>query len=163
MRDPNKINNSDRNQWMAQSLAGMKKVTDRPANPSRSNPAPSAAGPQIAKEKVLAQAVQTKQTPPAAAPQKLEPQKKESLGPLDFTGKQIAHGISNTRESRFRLGKQVERAIGKSFSQRSTVINNLMDKVSPSGKMNVRDAKHAIWNSGLTRGQEQRLMKHLGI
>src|SRR3989344_2984959 len=39
----------------------------------------------------------------------------KALGAIDFTGKGMVSGAAKTKNFRFRLGKQVESAIGKSF------------------------------------------------
>lgn len=110
-------------------------------------------------EKPLAQ----KTAPKIAKP---KDQDVKSLGVVDFTGKGMVKGIANTKNFRYRFDKQLKGVLGKT-GQRSAVMKNFTDRMSSSGKMSVRDAKHAIWASQdaghITQGQARHLMGRLGI
>ncbi len=166
MRDPNQIDNKSRDQWLKATMAGLRKLSEPPAEPP-ANQSQSDASKKTGIDKTISTLIQKDDKTvatktPKDEPKKAEPQKTESLGVVDATGKQTVHGIYNTQGFRYRFNKQLRSDVGKS-SQRDAIIKSVLGGASRSGRMSVKALKRAIWAVQLPRSQEHRVIKRLGI
>ena len=105
---------------------------------------------------------------PSARPQPQMPAKpavSHEWKPIDFSRGQILRNVSNTRNTRFQMDKQLRGIFNKS-STRSKVINAFAGKITGSGKLSLRDAKQATYQlrkEGFTQSEINRVRKSMNF
>lgn len=85
--------------------------------------------------------------------------------PFSFSGKQIIRNISNTRNTRYQMDKQLRGIFNKS-STRSKVVKAFSDRITGSGKLSLRDAKQATYElrkQGFSRGEINRVRRSMNF
>jgi len=164
IRDPNQMNSAE---WAARGAlmpaTPKRKTSSVPSEPNlKSIKGMSYSDSSKSLHKEIQTGLASQKQPGNAAPKP----ETQSWQPVDFSrGAILKKGISNTKNFRYQLDKQLKGVFAKS-GQRAAVSKMIQDKITGSG-LTSKNVKRGLWdlkNQGhITTGQMNKLMGHFKI